>query len=460
MGDGDGIPTPKPESSLTDGNLLPSTSLSPEAQASLQSCREETDFDSYYAFLMFHISNDDDESWKPAYVDKELALLSYGLQRPPDPTEFRTPSDLGSRVLNISKDCKISMSAPHSDVHHTSIIEALCDPPKDAQLQIAVWSLSSIEHMLAQRHLIDYLGLHFSLDPRYLMAVRNLIWEVALMIDRNSGSEVERGAFASVEDRLDRYNPTHTKIGNAIITVCLPRDGTNGIPIVLIAQYVGKDPTADRYPSLSDYSLGELRRKQLHPRPPLRRSHSWESQLASLQDLGSYRYYPQMLTCLLESQTETRYDFTDVLLICFLPCLQLQLVRIRSLCGMTRFLFEDHWESSTRARTDSRTKNSEEQLYSHRTSLRREISDLESQWSTLIRYMKTRLSMDPSKGLLFKDFEEEIGHVLGESNRLESQIRDYLQLRAGTLGLEESRRSIDLSNRQIEEAKRGKNEQN
>ena len=223
---------------------------------------------------------------------------------------------------------------------------------------------------------------------------------------------------------------------------------------MLIAQYVGQGPTADR-----DDSLEKLSRKQLHPRPPLRRS-EWESQLASLQDLGSYRYYLQMLTCLLDSLKKTRYDFNTVLLVCFFPCLQLQLVRIRSSCGMTRILFEDHRKSSTQAGTDSRTKKSEEQLYSHRTSLRHEIAELESQWSAVIRYMKMGLSMDPSKGLLFKDFEEEIGHTIGESNRLESQIRDYLQLRAGTLGLEESRRSIDLSNRQIEEAKRGENDQN
>ncbi|KAL8904795.1 MAG: hypothetical protein Q9171_006913 [Xanthocarpia ochracea] len=336
------------------------------------------------------------------------------------------------------------MSAPHSDVHHTNIIEALCDPPKDAQLQIAVWSLASIQHMMAQKDLIDYLGLHFSLDPQYLMAVKRLIFE---------------RAFAIADDPLDRYNPTHTKIGNAIITVCLPSDGTNGTPIVLIAQYVGENPAAD-YPSFGEDGLEKFRRKQLHPRPPLRRSHSWKSQLASLQGLGSYRYYPQMLTCLLESQKKTGYDFTNVLLICFLPCLQLQLVRIRSSCGMTRLLFEGHQESSTQAGTDSRTEKSEEQLYSRRTSLRREISDFISQWSAVIRYMKLRLSMDPSKGLLFKEFEEEIGHVIGESDRLESQVRDYLQLRAGTLGLEESRRSIDLSNRQIEEAKRGKNYQN
>ena len=200
MVDGDGIPTPQSEPSRNDGNILPFSSLSSKAQASLQSCREETDFDSYYAFLRFHSSKDGDEFWTPADEDKELGYLSDDLFRCQNPTTWlRTPSDLGSRVLNISKDCKVSMSAPHSDVHQTNIIEALCDP-KDAQLQIAVWSLSSREHMMAQTDLIDYLGLHFSLDPRYFMAVRNLIREVEFMTVINSSREVERGAFASADN--------------------------------------------------------------------------------------------------------------------------------------------------------------------------------------------------------------------------------------------------------------------
>ncbi|KAL8920294.1 MAG: hypothetical protein Q9208_006362 [Pyrenodesmia sp. 3 TL-2023] len=433
MGDGDGIPTPQSGPSLADGNLLPSTSLSPKAQASLQSCRAETDFDSYHAFLVFHKSQ-----------DTELGVLDESLGRCTNPIDFRTPSDLGSRVLNISKDCDISFSPPHSEVHQTNIIEALCDPPEDAQLQIVIWSLSCVDHMMAQRDLIDFLGLHFSLDPRCLSAVRALI------------QRLERGGYGILVDvPLDRHNPTHAKIDNAIITFCLPGDGTDGIPIVLIAQYAGYDSPVKEQ-SLEEQSLENGERKQLHPRPPLSRSDSWYSQLASLQGLGSYRYYPQMLTRLLESPKTTTDDFSNLLLICFLPCLQLQLGRIRSSCNRTRYGFEDHFRSSIRGDPDDLTETLEDTLYTDRTVLRSDISDVEDQWSAVIRYMKMRLSRDPSKGLLFHDFEEEIAHVIGESNRLESQIRDYLQLRAGTLGLEESRRSIDLSNRQIEEAKRVK----
>lgn len=440
MGDGDGTPTPHSEPSLTDGNLLPSTSLSPKAQASLQSCRAETNFDSCNAYLEPHGYRD----WKTGLDIWNLNEVELG--------SFKVPEDLGSRVLNVSKNCHVSLSARHSDLHHTNVIEALCDPPHDARLQIVLWSLSSVDHMVAQSDLLDYLAFHFSLDPQFFRAVKASI------------QEIDPDNPQYINDRQDWYNPTYAKIGNAIVTVCRLKDETNGIPVVLIAHHMESDHVADRgvCPSLQ-----ELEREPLHLRPPLRRSQFSDSQLASLRGLGSYRYYPQLLSCLLESQKETRDDFTNLLLICFLPCLQLQLVRIRSRCGMTRVVFEDHRKASTQAGTDSRTERSEKRLYTHRTLLRSDISDVEDQWSAVLRYMKMSLCSDPSKGLLFQDFEKEIGHVIGESNRLESQVRDYLQLRAGTLGLEESRRSIELSNRsleltnrQIEEAKRGKNDKN
>lgn len=46
--------------------------------------------------------------------------------------------------------------------------------------------------------------------------------------------------------------------------------------------------------------------------------------------------------------------------------------------------------------------------------------------------------------------------LLDEERRFESDVRDYLQLQVGNLALEESRRSIELVNSQIQEAKSGK----
>lgn len=418
IGDVDRASTPQSEPCHNDGNLLPSTSLSPKAQAALQSCRAETDFDSYYAFLDFHRS-----------VVAELGILTRDLDGLPIPREsIQITGGVGSRVMNVSKDCYISLSAPHSDVHQTNIIEALCDPPSDAQLQIVIWSLSSHNHLLAQGDVIDFLGLHFSLDPPYFLTLRSLFDEAGNL---------------SSTGWQDRYIPTRTKIGNATTAVCRPRDRTDGIPILLISvvELVGST---------------ETERKAFYPRPPLIRSRSWDSHLASLQGLGSYQFYPQALTRLLESHKKTQVDFTNLLLICIFPCFQSQLVRLHSLCGATRVVFDCHQRAST-TEADHPYDPYEKVLDRNRTWVRRRICEIEDEWSDLVRYMKLCLSWDPYQSPLFRDFGDEIDHVIGEANRLENEIREYSQLRAGTLGLEESRRSIDLSNRQIEEAKRGKN---
>ncbi len=51
--------------------------------------------------------------------------------------------------------------------------------------------------------------------------------------------------------------------------------------------------------------------------------------------------------------------------------------------------------------------------------------------------------------------EDELRQARLEASRLETEIRDFLQLQTGELALQESRKSIELSNSQIEEAKRG-----
>ena len=54
--------------------------------------------------------------------------------------------------------------------------------------------------------------------------------------------------------------------------------------------------------------------------------------------------------------------------------------------------------------------------------------------------------------------EDELQQAHLEALRLETEIREYLQLQTGELALQESRKSIELSNSQIEEAKRGQSE--
>ncbi|CAF9919847.1 MAG: hypothetical protein ALECFALPRED_001319 [Alectoria fallacina] len=61
----------------------------------------------------------------------------------------------------------------------------------------------------------------------------------------------------------------------------------------------------------------------------------------------------------------------------------------------------------------------------------------------------------PVLGEPFIEIEDQLQQAHLEAHRLENEIRDYLQLQIGELALQESRKSIELSGSQIEEAKRG-----
>lgn len=95
-------------------------------------------------------------------------------------------------------------------------------------------------------------------------------------------------------------------------------------------------------------------------------------------------------------------------------------------------------------------------LYECRALLRRCIDDMENDWWSLVRYIRSQHGTDWFTGQLYRNFEGEFREAVADVSRVECQIRDHLQLEAGKLGLEESRKSIEMSNRQIEEAKRGK----
>lgn len=402
-----------------------SSSLSPKAQAVLQASRARTGFDSYRAYLDFHRKEN------PELEDLAAILGTPTEPNAEPPYTHRGPKQKSSLVLNVSTSWHLSVDHVHSDVDGTNIIEAICDPPKDAHLQIIVWNISPFTTMKFHGDLIDFLGLRFSLDPRVFLALYS-----AISLDNNNDENKRH------ENGLDRYVPTHVNMGNFIATVCHSRHQSDDIPVILIA---GLRP--------SEFVHG-----QFDPCPPFSHSLTPGMQLEAIPTLGAYSLYPRSLIHLLERYSDAQADYDDLLLLCFLPLFQQSLVEIRYWCGAMRDTF------SKGRRTDSTMdKRLEEDLYDQRAELRRDISKIEDRWSNFVRYMRLRLGWNPSSKPFYQDFEDDIKHFAGEANRLENEIREYLQLRAGILGVEAGRlglegsaKSFELSNLQMEEGKRGK----
>lgn len=91
-----------------------------------------------------------------------------------------------------------------------------------------------------------------------------------------------------------------------------------------------------------------------------------------------------------------------------------------------------------------------------RLHLRRTLEEAEDHVSQILRYLGSELDLDLSKEPSYSSIEADWRSLNDEARRLEAEVRDYMQLQVGNLSLEESRRSIEMSNLQIREAKSGK----
>lgn len=131
--------------------------------------------------------------------------------------------------------------------------------------------------------------------------------------------------------------------------------------------------------------------------------------------------------------------------------LQLHIPLVRLQCRATRAYFL----SVTMARDMKTVGKLPEDLFETRYLLRRMIEDSGDNSQRLRDYRRFPTKDDTPQSQRLMDLERDLQQIRLEASRLESEIRDYLQLQNGESALQESKKSIELSNFQIEEAKRG-----
>ena len=93
-------------------------------------------------------------------------------------------------------------------------------------------------------------------------------------------------------------------------------------------------------------------------------------------------------------------------------------------------------------------------VFTARYQLRRMIEDSEDNFLRIRDNQKSVKRHGRPQSQSFMTLQLDFQQTRLEATRLEAEIRDYLQLQTGQLALEESKKSIELSNSQIEEAKR------
>ena len=161
----------------------------------------------------------------------------------------------------------------------------------------------------------------------------------------------------------------------------------------------------------------------------------------------------------------TTEDSAELLFTSLIPVLWLNMFSIREKCHSIR---EDYYKfivprdaflkslqkTQPRYRYVREKSTRLEDLFEWRKDLRRIIENSEDTLEQIQRFMRPQRVYGKRRERSW--IEDDTKQVHLEAHRLEAEIRDYLQLQTGVVAIQESRRSIELSNLQIEEGRRGK----
>ena len=139
-----------------------------------------------------------------------------------------------------------------------------------------------------------------------------------------------------------------------------------------------------------------------------------------------------------------------------MPLLQMDCLKIRAQFLRLRQTFLVLQASMSRDNVDHRLVNhTSSKLHQERFWLRRFVEDADDGVVHFETYNSAEDANYLPESAAYLHIKQEMGQVKNEARRLDVEVRDYLQLVVGNLSLEESRKSIELSNHQILEGKRG-----
>ena len=171
--------------------------------------------------------------------------------------------------------------------------------------------------------------------------------------------------------------------------------------------------------------------------------------------------YERLFRVNIASYQDGVLDFDAALFHALLPLLETTLERMRR-------AYEDAFERRLQrfrvALEDNEVtdiwKNAQEdrdqEMEQVRFRLKRWMRSFEHDVHDFTRYMRSQGIRNLQSYEAYAVVSEEVRECLGDAHGLESELRDWLQLRVGSLALQETKKSIQISNLQIEESQRGK----
>ena len=349
-------------------------------------------------------------------------------------------------VLNIVEHGGVSISmklqgrSEHSgvDQYCTQLLRDLRSPPKDSPGRIIVWLFPRSFGL--HPGLVDAIGLGLKIQP--------VIFATLL--------SKARWNFNKVSCR--RFGPDYLVIGNSIATVAQNYIPNERVPSVLFVAKVWDEKTDPWTPSPAvdkDYHAMVIEALTTELHGSIRPCHPAKD-MHTLKDLAPHssgyldRLFNHVLLSILSKYVQKGAGVgarnNGPLLNAILPLLHLKVLYLHAQREIT------HQALLMAPGSKYHYKN----LDVRRFVLRRMLEDLEDSRNGLVKFARLQNAPKWLKEQPWLSQEEEIIEAVSEARAVEAEARDYMQLQIGNLSIEESRKSIQLSNQQMSEAKRGR----
>lgn len=396
--------------------------MSPDESARLWAdLKAETGYASYLAYLKAYEKN---RPWLKDLKDDLHAISQY---------QFR-PEYATCAILDVfdGDDCRALLRLSCCTSSSSLILAALRQPPAAVTARVVFWEASKVANQM-----LDALGLGLKIQPRYFQTVIARCGSRETLENVSSKFRKERKSAADI-----------VIIGQYVVTIVrhyLPENLVAPPVIVITGHHMDlwddvpdvdevlpfKNPPPQNLPNVTNGIL------------------KWISDYAHILEAG-----------IPKGKESTRSD-TGLLVQSLSSLLYLHMFETRATCDFAR----EGYLNCIAERSSllefctglwhERGKTSREELYEVHSLLRRMIEQAEDGFDQLRRFMHSQ-QIEPIEQVdLPGTIEADLKRTLLEPRRLEIEIRHYLQLQAGQLAVQESRKSIELSNIQIEEGRRG-----
>lgn len=359
--------------------------------------------------------------------------VSWKVQRSGDPVTITT----GRHMWPSYSD----RLATYFDIDHklrTGLFHNLQSPPKNIPARIVLWSIPW--ECDPYPGIIDALGLGLKIDPSFFEALLS----------------ITRPSYNSLRPK----GSNHVKIGNSVATVARNYQSQgDGPPVLFVAGNfddrigIAPDKWEQRYRDMVDEDL----KREIGGSVSFSRLAIETRSSVDLASMSSNQYL-NLLSNHFQKDYNTDPEDDGLLLSAMLPLLKLEILRLCVQCQILQTALlevQDGMEFRDRYPEDEK-QIAYDSLDKQRFWLRRRLEDLEESRNRFAKYVRSQGAAKWLQSKTWLSQDEDISEIVIEARAKEVEARDYMQLQIGNLSILESRKSIQLSNQQIDKAKRGK----